>query len=248
MENKSNNDVWAIILAGGKGTRMKSKDTNKVALTLHGKPMIVHTITNLRDAGITNINVVVGFAKESVISHLDSSIVISEQKKRLGTGHAVKVGLTRIENARDIFVLNGDDSYVFKPDILQGLLAIHQQAGAAVTFLTIITDNPTGLGRIVRDEKGRVTGIVEEKDANDEQKKIQEVNPACYLFSYEFLKKHIDKIPKSPVTGEYYLTSLIEIAVREQEKIETFTAKNLHWRGVNTPEELREAEKLLSIA
>ncbi len=245
MEDKITNNIWAIILAAGKGTRMKSSDKNKVVLEVGGVPMLKRTIDNLREASIQNIMIVVGFAKDSVLQVLDKDIKIAYQKKRLGTGHAVKVALDAIPKSDTVLVLQGDDSYMYTPEILKELYTVHTQHKAALTFLTLMVDNPSGLGRIVRGKDGKVVGIVEEKDATAEQRKIKEINPACYMFSYDFLKKNIKKIKKSPVTKEYYLTRLIHLAVEQKEIIETFTADNIAWRGVNTPEELQEAQKLI---
>jgi bifunctional N-acetylglucosamine-1-phosphate-uridyltransferase/glucosamine-1-phosphate-acetyltransferase GlmU-like protein len=244
MEKIDVKDVWAVILAAGRGSRMNSTDTNKVALPLAGRPIICHTISNLQKAGITHIVVVVGFAKESVLKCLDENIVTAEQTEQLGTGHAVKVAIEKIPFAQDVFVLNGDDSYVFTPEILTNLFQKHKAAQASVSFLTLMTDTPSGLGRIVRDSSGKVVGIVEEKDATEVQKGISEINPACYLFSYDFLKKNLDSIEKSSVTGEFYVTRLIDIAVKNGVAIATHTEKGLQWRGINTPAELEEANKM----
>lgn len=244
-QNQDIHNLWAIVLAAGKGTRMRSRERNKVALEIAGVPMLKRTIANIKGAGIKNIMIVVGFAKESVIGLLDSDIYIAHQRKRLGTGHAVKVGLGAISHAKDVLVLYGDDSYMYNADIIRDLYKAHTLSHATLSFLTLRVENPKGLGRIIRGKNNEVIGIVEEKDAKEGQKKITEINPACYIFSFEFLKKNIAKIPKSPVTNEYYLTSLIEMAFEQKVKIETVTVSNLKWRGVNTPEELKEAEQII---
>lgn len=245
MIDHSLNSVCAVVMAAGRGTRMNSQTVNKVALPLAGKPIISHTIENLKNAGINNIVVVVGFAKDSVIEHLDSDIIIAEQNEQLGTGHAVKVALEKVNNAQTILVLNGDDSYVFSSEIIKELFNKHNQNKAAISFLTLIMNNPTGLGRILRNEQNEVVGIIEEKDATFDQKKIKEINPACYMFDYEFLSNKLKTLQPSPVTGEFYITSLIEEAFNENQKISTHTVEGLNWRGINTPEELIEAEKLI---
>jgi len=102
------------------------------------------------------------------------------------------------------------------------------------------------LGRILRDGQGEFKAIIEEKDATDEQRKITEINPGCFLFNVKFLRKYLSQIEKSPVTGEYYINSIIDIAIRFGQKVETVRGGKLIWRGVNTPEELLEAEKLFS--
>ena len=194
------------------------------------------------------IVVVVGFAKESVKEVLknDKDIVYAEQKKRLGTAHAVAVGFQKIaDNVTDILVIQGDDSAFYTKEIISRLAAKHVESNAAVTFLTVNLENPFALGRVVRDDTGIVTAIIEEKDATEEQRAIHEINAACYFFSTKFLKKYLKQIKKSPVTGEYYLVSLIEMAAKNNETIETIQA-DLPWRGVNTREELDEAEQLFA--
>lgn len=243
MQEKS---LGAIVLAAGKGKRMNSKRKNKVALSLGGKPMIVHTVEFLKKLGIKTIVVVVGFAKKSVISALkNNAVVFAEQKKRLGTAHAASCGLKKLpKGITDVLVLQGDDSAFYKPDILKKLIDKHFSGGASLTFLTIKMNNPKGLGRIVKDAKGKILSIIEEKDATEKIRLIKEVNAACYIFQVPFLRRNLSKIKKSSVTGEYYLTSLIGLALSKKEKIENLYVEKITWRGVNTKEELEEAKRL----
>lgn len=240
-------NLGAIILAAGKGTRMKSKNINKVALHLAEKPMILHTIDLLESLGIKDIIVVVGFAKKSVIKVLERRVEFAEQKKRFGTAHAVKVALKKATNLSHVLVLNGDDSAFYTKDIINKLIKKHFNDDSSFTFLTIEKDNPYGLGRVVRDKNGKVKAVVEEKDATLKERNIKEINPGCYIFKISFLKKYLPLVEKSKVTGEYYLTSLIGIGIKNSEKIETLQGKRLIWRGVNTKEELLQAEELISI-
>ena len=240
------NDFAAIILAAGKGKRMNSKTVNKVALPLGGKPMILHTYNILEKLGIKTIVIVVGFAKNSVMdlfSH--QKVEFCEQKKRLGTAHAVFCAMKKMPSRiKNVLVLHGDDSALYKTDTMKQLIEKHLKSGASFTFLTIEMENPEGLGRVIRDKEGKVLAIVEEKDATEDILKIKEVNPACYIFKTDFLNKYLPKIKKSPVTGEYYLTSLIDMGIKNNENIETLQAGLFAWRGVNTKEELREAEDI----
>ncbi len=241
-----NKNLGAIILAAGKGKRMNSAAVNKVAMPLADKPMIVHTIELLEKLQIKNIVVVVGFAKVSVMNILGQKVQFAEQKKRLGTAHAVLVGLRQMaKDAEDIIVLNGDDSAFYKRDLIEKLIKKHLSSNAGLTFLTIEKDNPTGLGRIVRDSTGKVSAIVEERDASVKQKKIKEINPGCYIFKVRFLRKYLPKIKRSEITAEYYLTRIIDIGIKNSERIETLTAGKIPWRGINTKQELEEAEQLL---
>lgn len=241
-----NSDFAAIILAAGKGKRMNLKTVNKVALPLGGKPMILHTFGILEKLKIKTVIIVIGFSKHSVMDLFSNKKVkFCEQKKRLGTAHAVSAAMKEMPSKiKNVLVLHGDDSALYKTDTIRQLIEKHLQSQASFTFLTIEMENPTGLGRVIRGKKGAVLGIVEEKDATLAILKINEINPACYVFKVEFLNKYLPKIQKSPVTGEYYLTSLIDIGIKNGEKIETLQAGSFAWRGVNTKEELSQAEKL----
>ncbi len=240
------NNIAAIILAAGKGKRMNSKTVNKVALPLAQKPMIVHTSNILMKLGIKTIIIVVGFAKDSVMSLFKGKkVIFAEQKKRLGTAHAVQSAMKKLPaNIENVLVLNGDDSALYSPEIIKKVINKHIVSGASFTFLTIEIENPAGLGRVVRDQNGNILKIVEDKDATEEILKIKEINPACYVFKVEFLKKYFPKIKKSSVTGEYYIVSFVDVGIKHNEKIETFRAGHFVWRGVNTKEELQEAEKI----
>lgn len=238
-------NIAAVVLAAGKGKRMKSKIFNKVVLNLGEKPMILYTIELLEKLQIKPIVVVVGFAKNSVMSILGNRVIFAEQRKRLGTAHATECGLKKLNSKiADILVLNGDDSAFYTENLIEKLLETHLTSGAALTFLTITLEDPSGLGRIIRGKNGEVLAVVEEKDATEEQKKIKEVNPACYLLKKNFLKKYLKKVKKSKITGEYYLVDLVGLAVSNKEKVEAVKMKGIPWRGVNTEEELKEARRL----
>jgi bifunctional UDP-N-acetylglucosamine pyrophosphorylase/glucosamine-1-phosphate N-acetyltransferase len=243
---KEKRNIGAVILAAGKGKRMNEKEVNKTALLLNGKPLISRSVSLLNQMEIKPVLVVVGHAKESVKNALkDLDILFIEQKEQLGTGHAVKIATTKIpENLTDIIILYGDDSYLYNQDILNKIINKHMMENGMLTFLTIKVPSPTGLGRVIRDNKGEVIDIIEEKDATENQRKINEINPNCYIFRSDFLKKYLPRIPKSPVTGEYYLTSLIKLAKENNEKILSVDGGFLPWKGVNTKEDLAEARNL----
>lgn len=241
------NKLAVILLAAGKGKRMNSKHINKVVLKLAGRQMVLRTIDLLENLKISPIIVVVGFAKKSVMDLLEQRVVFVDQKKRLGTAHAVKCALKYLpHNVTEVLILNGDDSAFYKEETIKSLVEKHREKDSSFTFLTIEVDNPTGLGRVIRNGNGKVDAVVEEKDATLEQKRIKEINPGCYIFDLEFLKTHIGQINKSSTTGEYYLTSLIGVAIKYHKKVETVRVGKIPWRGINTIEELREAERLFA--
>jgi len=235
----------AIVLAAGKGKRMGLKHVNKVVLKLGGRQLILYTIDLLDNLKIGLVIAVVGFAKKSVMNVLKNKAIFAHQRKRLGTAHAVLCALKYLpEDSTDVLVLNGDDSAFYNEKIIRDLIDKHRKKDSSFTFLTINMDNPIGLGRVIRNNEGKVNAVVEEKDATLEQKRIKEINPACYVFNVEFLRKYLTKIKKSKITGEYYLTGLIDIAIKNNEKMETIRGSKLSWRGINTISELKEAERL----
>ena len=246
---ENHKSLGAIILAAGKGKRMNSKTVNKVALNLADKPMILHTVHLLKKIQIKFLIVVVGFAKQSVMNLLDGGIIYAEQKKRLGTAHAVACALKKIPmEIKDVLVLNGDDSAFYDEKTIKNLVRVHFNSNASLTLLTIKKQDPFGLGRIIRNKNGKVKSIIEEKDATLIQRIINEINPGCYVFKIAFLQKYLKQVKKSNVTGEYYLTSLLDIGIKHEEKIETLRINLFPWRGVNTKDELLEAEHLFLTA
>lgn len=239
MEN-----VATIILAAGKGTRIHANLRNKVLYPLAGKPMIGYTTDTLKATGIYPIVVVVGFKKNKVMEYLGNEFIFIDQGKLLGTGHAVKKAIKYLPaKTKHTLVLNADDSAFYTPQILRKMVKRHLNTLAEITFLTVEKKNPTGYGRIIRDKKGQVAGIQEEKNASVEEQKIKEINTGTYCFSLEFLKKHLTKIKKDAFKGEYYITDLVEIAVKGKLKVETVKIDSQAFFGINTMEELKDADR-----
>ena len=237
----------AIILAAGKGTRMNSQKHNKVMLPVGGKPMIERSVEIIEQAGFSPIILVVGFGKEEIQDLLKNRVLYAVQDDQLGTAHAAQQSMRLVpDTVQNVLIVNGDDSYNYPADLLLKLTDRHRQTNAAVTLLTITVDDPSGLGRIIRDNYGKITMIQEEKDASDEERKIAEVNPQCWVFTKDFLQKYLPDVTKSPVTGEYYLVDLIRLASEHHERVESVHAGNLPWRGVNRPEELEEARRIVN--
>lgn len=246
MDQNLLESICAVILAAGKGKRMGDiGEANKVTVALKGEAIILRALRNLKDAGFKNILVVVGHAKNSV-QDLIGNVPIVEQKKQLGTADAVKAAMAKIPpTTRYVLVLNGDDSYLWSRDILHKLVSKHIRERSSVTLITTKLKNPYGAGRIIRDVSGKMSDIVEEKDATSSQRRIKEVNLGCFIFNKKFLSEYLPKIAKSKVSGEYYLVSLIDIAARNGQKVDCLKLNNFKWRGINSPDDLKEAENLL---
>lgn len=241
-----NTKVGLIILAAGEGKRIQAGSINKVALPMQGKPMIVRIVERALELGVSSIVVVVGFAKESVKAVLcDYDVVFREQKERLGTAHALTTGFEGMDTTvQQILVLNGDDAFFLSAEVLKNFIEVHTTSDVSFSMLTMELDNPFGIGRVVRNDAGNIIRVVEEKDATDEEKKIQEVNGIGYIFTRKFLETYLPRVEKSQKTGEYYLTSLIELAAKNNEKIGSLPLGKIPWRGVNTLQDLETAEQL----
>ena len=240
----SDRNISAIILAGGKGSRMKSY-MPKVLMKICGRPMISYTLENLRKAGIKDIAVVVSYRKNLVIKEVGGAVKFAYQKNsKGGTADAAKVGLEEINpKSKTLVVINGDDSAFYKAETIKNILKIHEERGRKLTFVSLMKNDPTGLGRVIRGNNGLITNIVEEKDATDEERKIKEVNDGLYVFDRSWFENNINKVKKGP-QGEYYLVDIIKLAIDQKDKMATYTLPNDdEWQGVNTQEQLEEANK-----
>lgn len=240
---KSNEQMTAVILAAGKGTRLKSEKP-KVIHHLVGRPMIAYTLSNLRSAGFKNISVVIGYEREQVIREIGPSVTYVVQDKLIGTGYAANCGMKSINSTiKDVFILNGDDSSFYKPSTLVDIYKTHKDNKSLITVISLKVKDPFGLGRIVKDKSGKLISIVEEKDADPKIRLINEINIGAYVINREWFLNNYTKI-KPKKQGEYLLTDIVEIAVGQKQRVGTYTLKNLdEWHGINTPQQLAEADK-----
>jgi bifunctional UDP-N-acetylglucosamine pyrophosphorylase/glucosamine-1-phosphate N-acetyltransferase len=235
--------VYAVILAAGKGTRMKSKK-HKVLHPVCGKPMIDHIIGQLNRLAIEKTILVVGHQKEALKEHLSGQVDFVEQEEQLGTAHAVMQARSLLENEEGItLVLNGDHP-LFTAETFQKLIEKHQETKAAATVLTAIMDDPSGYGRVVRREDGQVDRIVEHKDATDAEREIREVNTGTYCFDNQKLFSVLSLVNNDNAQGEYYLPDVLSI-LRDQG--ETIGAQVIgdqeEAMGVNDRIQLAEANR-----
>ena len=203
-------DIIAIVMAAGKGTRMKS-NKSKLVHKIYGKELVKRAVETAQKAGINDIVAVVGYKKEQVQEVLKDEVKYAIQEEMLGTGHAVMQATSYLENKKGkVLVLNGDVP-LLRPDTLNKMIEKSIENKEYATLLTAIYDNPKGYGRIVRDEGGNIEAIVEEKDATDEQKEIKEINAGVYCFDIEELLNALKEITPNNAQGEYYLTDVIKI-------------------------------------
>jgi len=237
--------LQAIVLAGGKGTRLNYADSPKVMLEIAGKPMIDYSLENLKKAGFQKPVLIVGFQAQKIKDHLKDQVIYANQPEQLGTADAVKMAEPFVnKNTKNILSVYGDDSAFYDPKTIINLVNDHLKKQPAITLLTVEPKSPSGLGRIIRNQDGSVAEIVEEKLATNEQKKIKEINTGCYVFRADFLWSALKKVKKNKV-GEYYLTDLIEIARGEHQKVNAYKIDARQWIGINTAEDLKAAEEAM---
>lgn len=206
-----------IILAAGEGTRFKS-ETPKVLYELEGKPILQYALDAVKAVGINRPVVVVGYKARKVKSFLKGKAKVVFQKRRLGTADAVKIAKGGVSSANDVLVLYGDDPLI-KSETIRSLIKEHKSSGASCTLLVTTMDNPIGYGRILRGPSSSIEEIIEEKEASPEQRRIREINAGVYCFRRRDLFDAIEKVKKSKVKKEYYLTDLIGILANENKRI-----------------------------
>ena len=238
-----------VVLAAGKGKRMGLKK-QKACIPVGGKPMIVHVLNAVLPLNPAHVVIVVGYdaetLRDTVRAHSTHTIKFVHQKEQLGTGHALLHALSPLSDFHgDIIVLYGDTPLI-STGTIKNLLNKHQRKGAVVTTLTAELRNPFGYGRIKRDKDGYVASIIEEKDATEEEQKIQEINSGIYCFRADNLWDALRLITNNNAQGEYYLTDVIAILAENGEKIHSIAAPNSREIiGINTNEQLEEARKIL---
>ncbi len=234
-----NNNLHIVILAAGKGTRMYSK-LPKVLHRIGGQPMVERVIDTAQKLNPASISVVIGHGKDQVLEIVKRPVNWVEQTEQLGTGHAVKVALPHLPAEGKTLVLYGDVPLIDQAT-LEALLAA---AGNEVGLLTDVLDNPTGYGRIIR-EGSKVVAIVEEKDANAEQKAVREINTGILVLPNAKLEGWLNALQSNNAQGEYYLTDLIALANRDGITVHPVQVSASYLAaGVNNKVQLAELERI----
>ena len=244
------NMLAVVVMAAGKGTRMKNPALAKVMYEVQGRPMVEWVVDLAVALSASRIVVIVGWQKDAVIGHLQRiahDAICVEQNPQLGTGHAVMQSENALRGfAGDVLVLSGDVPLMTLATT-RSLIDTHRASHAAATVLTAVLDDASGYGRILRDKEGHVTAIVEHKDATDEQRKIREINSGIYVFQSEKLFDGLRHITPDNQQKEYYLTDVFKYFWRNNFPVKAVIADDpVEIGGVNTPEQLEEARKILA--
>lgn len=236
---------YAVILAAGQGTRMKSK-LYKVLHPVCGKPMVQHVVDHVRKLDIKKIVAVIGHGAEKVQAQLGGEVAYVLQDQQLGTAHAVMQAEEMLQGKEGVTLVICGDTPLIKPVTMESLFKQHEDTKAKATVLSARIEDPTGYGRIVRNADGHVEKIVEHKDATEEERKINEINTGTYCFDNIALFEALKKVSNDNVQGEYYLPDVIEILKNQGEVVAAFQTNDLdETLGVNDRAALAEAERIM---
>ncbi|MFC1784957.1 sugar phosphate nucleotidyltransferase [Candidatus Neomarinimicrobiota bacterium] len=239
MVRKQN--LATIIMAAGKGTRMKS-DLPKVLHFIDNKPMLIHVIDLARQLNSERIINILGHKNKLVIEAIKSeNVEYVIQEPQLGTGHAVQQTESLLRDfTGDVLILSGDVPLLRKSTI-DKMLKMHRETNNGATVLTAIFENPHGYGRVIRKNNDTLDFIIEEKDCNEEQQKIKEINAGIYIFKAKELFPALNKIENNNKQNEYYLPDALKYIANAQQSIALhITNEPIEISGVNTVEQLRE--------
>jgi bifunctional UDP-N-acetylglucosamine pyrophosphorylase/glucosamine-1-phosphate N-acetyltransferase len=245
MSKRIKKEIAVIILAAGKSTRMKS-ELPKVLHQLCGRPMLSYVLDLVTSLKPAQVVAVLGYKQELVRKFIPGGVKIAIQKKLIGTADAVKTGLAALKGFKGTVLILYGDNPLLKKDTLRKLLDYHQENNVDVTLLTAQMKKPAGYGRIMRDKYSSICGIVEEKDADEVQRDIQEINTGIMAFKKDKLMANLGSIRSNNRKKEYYLTDIIEIFAKKKYLVDGLkvqdTAEAL---GINTRAELAKANNLI---
>jgi bifunctional N-acetylglucosamine-1-phosphate-uridyltransferase/glucosamine-1-phosphate-acetyltransferase GlmU-like protein len=239
-------EAIAVILAAGKGTRMRS-EIPKPIVSLNKRPIVEYITEAFKSAGIHTIALVVGYKSELVKDVLGKGYIYVEQKEQKGTAHAImQVRDTVSWQGKNMFIFVGDSPLITKDTICK-LLKFHEKEQADATFLTADFEMKLPYARVIKDGNGNLIKCVEEKNASIEELKVTELLSSHFIFRADSLFLYLDEIKPDPDNGEYYLTDIIGVFLKNRLKVKTLKIKGYEELvGLNTPEDVVWAEKILN--
>lgn len=236
---------FAVVLAAGQGTRMKSK-LYKVLHPVCGKPMVEHVVDEALKLSLSKLVTIVGHGAEEVKKQLGDKSEYALQAEQLGTAHAVKQAQPFLADEKGVTIVICGDTPLLTAETMEEMLKEHTQREAKATILTAVAEDPTGYGRIIRSQNGAVQKIVEHKDASEEERLVTEINTGTYCFDNEALFRAIDQVSNDNAQGEYYLPDVIEILKNEGETVAAYQTGNFQETlGVNDRVALSQAEQFM---
>ncbi|MCY9178610.1 bifunctional UDP-N-acetylglucosamine diphosphorylase/glucosamine-1-phosphate N-acetyltransferase GlmU [Bacillus inaquosorum] len=236
---------FAVVLAAGQGTRMKSK-LYKVLHPVCGKPMVEHVVDEALKLSLSKLVTIVGHGAEEVKKQLSDKSEYALQAEQLGTAHAVKQAQPFLADEKGVTIVICGDTPLLTAETMEQMLKEHTQREAKATILTAVAEDPTGYGRIIRGANGAVQKIVEHKDASEEERLVTEINTGTYCFDNEALFRAIDQVSNDNAQGEYYLPDVIEILKNEGETVAAYQTGNFQETlGVNDRVALSQAEQFM---
>ncbi len=240
--------IRAIVPAAGKGSRLQkiSGDLPKAMFSVGKRPMLDYVLENISFIDENNTYIVVGYGKEKIINHLGDDYRYVEQKQQLGTGHAVMECAEAFKNFDGSVLITFGDMPLFRREELEAMCQQHSDREADCTLMTAENASLKLWARVIRDENGRFTGIVEGKDCTPEQANVKELFSGVMVFNSQSLFGILPEVGCSNVQKEYYVTEVPELMVKKGMIVDTyFTKDGDDLRGINTPEDLEICEKIL---
>ena len=242
--------IKSIILAAGKGTRMKS-DMPKVLHTIFDKTLVGYVIDAVNNTGLADENfVIVGHQAERVEEFINKNYDNAKcvlQSPQLGTGHAVSMALPYLKDFDGEVIILCGDTPLITSETIKEFVEYHREKKSDLTVMSAIFDNPTNYGRIIRNQDGSLNSIVEEKDANPEQKMVKEINAGIYCINWQKIKPAFNELTSNNAQGEYYLTDIIKWGNEKHLSVNAYTLKNNEEIfGINSKAHLAEATRMLN--
>jgi len=249
MNTADNQRIGVVILAAGKGTRLGCTDIPKVMKPLSGKPIVEYAVDMLHECGFGNndICLVVGYQQQKVREHFGNSVIYANQEQQLGTAHAAYVGMRELDkDIEQVLVMNGDDSAFYTCDTIRSFIDKHLESPCMLTLLTSMLDEPTAsIGRVLRHDDGKFDKVIEKEHMTDEQRdNILEISTNTFMFNRAWYERMFPKMPKIDGLGEFGLPTAVDMAKQDGCYVQAVPLEDSHeWFGVNTPDELAEAER-----